>query len=167
MNSTLARVVSKWVLGGHVAGLAHHGEEDALGGASLVGGHHVAEAGEGVGNAFEAKEALAPRIAFVAAHDGGPLFAGHGGGAGIGEQVDEDVAGVDEEEIVAGGGEMALAFRRGGVVQRFHALDAEGLDDGAHEAIIAVGRTRGLSRCPSYCSMVIWTRLLSTPSAVM
>ena len=209
-------------VGGHdVAGLAHHGEEDALGGASLVGGHHVAESGERVGHALEAEEALAAGVAFVAAHDGGPLLGGHGAGAGIGEQVDQDVAGVDQEEIVAGRCEIALAFRRGGVVQRLHALDAEGFDDGAHEQIIAGGKTRvwtridgaavtkiwsgiqparqilrrvarksvvfnmlenlrqnlagnqvadaffGGSACLTYCSMMIWTRLLSTPSAVM
>ena len=147
------------VVGDDVPGLAHHGKENALGGASLVGGDHVAKAGECVGNSLEAEEALAAGVALVAAHDGGPLLRGHRAGAGIGEQVDQDMAGVDQEEVVAGFGEVALALRRSGVVQRFHALDAEGFDDGAHEPIIATGG--------GYCSMVIWTRLLSTPSAVM
>ena len=88
--------------GDHVARLAHHGEQDALGGAPLVGGNHVAEAGERVGHALQAEEALAAGVGFVAAHHGGPLFGGHGAGAGIGQQVDQDVAGVDEEQVVAG-----------------------------------------------------------------
>ena len=57
------------VVGNHVPRLAHHGEEDALGGAALVRGDHVAEAGKLVGDAFEAEEALAAGVGFVAAHD--------------------------------------------------------------------------------------------------
>jgi len=72
------------VVGDHVAGFAHDGEEDALGGAALVGGDHVAETGELVGHALEAEETFAAGVGFVAAHHGGPLFGGHGAGAGIG-----------------------------------------------------------------------------------
>ena len=118
----------------HVAGLAHHGEQDALGGAALVRGNHVAEAGELVGHALEAEEALAAGVGFVAAHHGGPLLGGHGAGAGIGEQVDQDVAGFDEEEVVAGLLQVALALLGRGVAQRLHALDAEWLDDGLHRS---------------------------------
>ncbi len=47
VNSMLARVVSKCVLEGTTCpGLAHHGEQDALGRAALVRRNHVAEAGE-------------------------------------------------------------------------------------------------------------------------
>ncbi len=127
------------IRGDDVAGLAHDGEEDAFGGASLVGGDHVTEAGELVSDALQAEEAFAAGVAFVAAHDGGPLRIGHGAGAGVGEQIDQNISGVDEEEIVAGLGEKALAFRGSGVMQRFHALNAEGFNDGTHEAIIAVG----------------------------
>ena len=103
VNSMLARVVSKCVLEGTTwPGLHMHGEQDALGGAALVGGDHVAEAGEVVGHALEAEEALAAGVGFVAAHHGRPLLGGHGAGAGIGEQVDQDVARFDEEEVVAG-----------------------------------------------------------------
>ena len=88
--------------GDHVAGLAHHGEQDAFGRASLVGGNHVAEAGQLVGRALQAEEALAAGVGFVAAHHGGPLLGGHGAGARIGQQIDQDVARVDEEQVVAG-----------------------------------------------------------------
>ena len=122
-----------------VARLAHHGEQDALGGAPLVGGHHVAESGELVGHPLEAEEALAAGVGFVAAHHRRPLLGGHRAGAGIGQQVDQDVARFDQEEVVAGRFQIALAFRRRGVAQRLHALDAERFDDGAHEQIIAPG----------------------------
>ena len=120
-----------------MAGPAHDGEQDALGGAALVGGDHVAETGKGVGHALEAEEAFAAGVGFVAAHHGGPLFGGHGAGAGIGEQVDQNMAGGDEEEVVACLFEVELALLRGGVVQRLDALDAERFDDGAHVEIIA------------------------------
>ena len=95
---------------GHdVAGLAHHGEQDALRRAALVRGNHVAEAGELVGHALQAEEALAAGVGFVAAHHGRPLLGGHGAGAGIGQQVDQDVAGIDEEEVVAGRFQIACA----------------------------------------------------------
>ena len=121
----------------HVARLAHHREQNALGGAALVRGDHVAEAGQLVGRPLEAEEALAAGVGFVAAHHRRPLLGGHGAGAGIGEQVDQDVAGFDQEEVVAGLLQVALALFRRGLAQRLHALDAERLDDGAHVAIIA------------------------------
>ena len=113
VNSMLARVVSKWVLLGTTwPGLHITREQDALGGAALVGGNHVAEAGEIVDHALQAEEALAAGVGFVAAHHGGPLLGGHGAGAGIGEQIDQDVAGFDEEEVVAGLFEVAARAPR-------------------------------------------------------
>ena len=103
VNSMLARVVSKCVLfGTTVPGLHDHGEQDALGGAALMRRNHVAEAGEFVAPPSQAEEALAARIGFVAAHHRRPLLGGHGAGAGIGQQIDQDVGGGDQEEIVAG-----------------------------------------------------------------
>ena len=46
---------------------------------------------------LEAIEAAAAGVAFVAFHDGGPLVGGHGAGAGVGEQVDEDIVGGEQE----------------------------------------------------------------------
>ena len=76
----------------NLPGLAGHGEQDALGGAALVSRDHVAEAGEVVHRLFQAEKGLAAGVRFVAAHDGGPLLGGHGAGAGVGEEVDQDVA---------------------------------------------------------------------------
>jgi len=48
------------------------------------------------------------------------------------EQVDQNMAASNEEQVVAGLLKVALALLRGGVVQRLDALDAERFDDGAH-----------------------------------
>jgi hypothetical protein len=52
---------------------------------------------------LKAIEAAAAGIAFVAFHDGGPLMRGHGSGAGIGEQVDEDIVCGEKEQVVVRG----------------------------------------------------------------
>ena len=64
----------------------------------------------------EAIEAAAAGVAFVAFHDGGPLMSRHGAGAGVGEQVDEDIVSGQEEEVVVRGLEKGFALGR--VVQR-------------------------------------------------
>ena len=120
------------IRGDHVAGLAHHRKQDALGRPPLVRGDHVAEAGEIVGRALEPEEALAPGIRFIAAHQRGPLFGGHGAGSRIGQQVDQDVTRRDAEQVIAGLFEVAFALLAGSLPQRLDALDAERLDDGVH-----------------------------------
>ena len=104
------------VVGNDVAFLAGHAEQDALGGASLMGGDDVTVAEDVLDGILEAVEAAAAGVAFVAFHDGGPLVRGHGAGAGVGEQVDQDIVGGEEEQVVVGGFEQLLALRR--VVQR-------------------------------------------------
>ena len=103
VNSMLARVVSKCVLVGTTwPGLHITVNRMRSAARPWWRGNHVAEAGELVDHALEAEEALAAGVGFVAAHHRRPLFGGHGAGAGIGEQIDQDVAGVDEEQVVAG-----------------------------------------------------------------
>ena len=75
-------------------------------------------------------EAAAAGVAFVAFHDRGPLVRGHGAGAGIGEQVDQDIVGGQQEQVVVRGVEQLLALGAGCPAQGFDALDAEGFDDG-------------------------------------
>ena len=126
---------------------AHHGEENALSRAALVRGDHVAKTGEVIGDALETEEALASGVGFVAAHHTRPLLGRHGARAGIGEQVDQDVAGFDPKQVVARLDQVPLAFGGCAVVERLDALDAERLDDGLHEAII------NSSRLPYYFLM--------------
>ena len=122
------------VAGDDVAGLAQHGEEDALRRAALVRGDHVAEAGEFIDHVLQAEETLAAGVGFVTAHHRRPLLRGHGAGAGIGQQVDQDVTRWNQEKVIAGFPQVLLAFVARGVPQRLYALDAERLDDGLHRA---------------------------------
>ena len=118
------------VVGDDVALLAHHPEEDALGGAALVGGDDVLVAGDVLHRVAEAVEAAAAGVAFVALHDRRPLVRGHGAGAGVGEQVDQHVVGAQQEKIVVRVAEQLLPLLAGGPADGFDALDAEGFDDG-------------------------------------
>jgi hypothetical protein len=120
------------VVGHHVARAAHDGEQDALGRPALVRGDDVFEAGQLAHGRLEAVEALAAGVGLVAAHHGRPLFGGHGAGAGVGEQVDEDVGGVDQEEVEAGLLEEPLPLLGRGLAERLDGLDPERLDDGFH-----------------------------------
>ncbi len=117
------------VVGDRLAGPADHGEEDLLGGASLVGGDDVAEREEVLDRLQEGVPRRGARVALVAVLDGRPLVAAHGAGAGVGEQVDEDVVGVEVEEVEAGllDGEGTLGA--GGDPDRLDGVDPERLDD--------------------------------------
>ena len=86
-----ARGVEVGVVGDYVTFLAGYSEEDALGGASLMRGDDVTVTEDFLDGVLEAVEAAAAGVAFVAFHDGGPLMRGHGPGAGVGEQVDQDI----------------------------------------------------------------------------
>ena len=119
------------VVGDDIAFLAHHAEEDALGGAALVGGDDVLVAEDILNGGAELLEAAAAGVTLVAFHDGRPLVGGHGAGAGVGEQVDEDIVGRQQEKVVVRGAEQLLALRAGGPVDGFDALDAEWFDDRA------------------------------------
>src|SRR5947209_6829444 len=96
------------------------------------------EPGEILHYALQAVETLAAGVGFIAAHHRRPLFGGHGAGAGVGQEIDQDIFGVDEEQVVAGLLEETLALIGRGLPQRFHALDAEWLDDGFHYASTSI-----------------------------
>ena len=119
------------VVGDDIALFAHHAEEDALGGAALVGRDDVLVAENILHRSAELLEAAAAGITLIAFHHGRPLVGGHGAGAGIGEQVDEDIVGGQEKEVVVGGAEQSLALGAGRPVDGLDGFDAEGLDDGA------------------------------------
>ena len=50
---------------------------------------------------LETDERARARIRLVAAHDGGPLLGTHRAGARVGQQVNEDVFGLEREDVVA------------------------------------------------------------------
>jgi hypothetical protein len=140
------------VVGDDVSFFAHDIEQDPLSGAALVSGDNVGVGRDVFDRVLEAMEALAAGVAFVALHDGGPLMGGHGAGAGVGQEVDEDVVGFEQEEIVMCGTEELLALGTGGPVDRFYALDAERFDDsfGGHSVLILVMQREWATRAIRY-----------------
>ena len=127
------------VVGDNVSGLEDGGEEDALGGASLVSGDDVLVAEDALHGVSETDVAAASGVTFIAFHDGSPLVGGHGSGAGVGEEIDEDVIGGHEKEIVVGVLEETLAVSTLRPVDGLDTLDAKWLDDGAdgHDGLLA------------------------------
>jgi hypothetical protein len=68
-----------------------------------------------------------------------PLIPRHRAGAGIGQQIDEDVLGVQVEEVKAGALDGRLALRRGCHAQGLDRMNAERLDDGREGLIHTPG----------------------------
>ena len=119
------------VVGDYVALLAHHSEQNAFGGSALVGRNHMAIAENILNGLAKALKALAAGVALVAFHDRRPLVRGHGSGAGIGQQVNQNVGGRKQKQIVVSGAEKLFPLRTSRPSDRLNALDAERLDDGA------------------------------------
>src|SRR5271165_7451009 len=119
------------VVGDDIAFLAHHAEQNALGGATLMSGNDVFVAKDILHRIAKAIEAAAAGVALVAFHDCGPQTRGHGAGSGIGEEIDENVIGGKKKQVVKRSPQPLLALRAGGPVNRLDALDAKRLDNGA------------------------------------
>ena len=115
--STLARVVSKWVLFGtylpcpptsskRMRSLARPWCVGRMCGMPVRSLHDL----------LEAEPALGAGVGLVAAEHAGPLLAAHGRRAAVGEQVDEHVFGGDEEGVEVG--RRRIRSRSSGVVIR-------------------------------------------------
>jgi hypothetical protein len=110
------------VVGHHAAFLAHHREQDALGGPPLVRGDDVAVTENALDGAAEALETGAARVAFVAAHHGRPLLGAHGRGAGVRQHVDQHGLGGQQEQVVVRGLQQLLALLPVRPADRLHRL---------------------------------------------
>ena len=123
------------VVGEHPARTADDGEEDLLGRPPLVGGQHVPEReelGDGVAEAVEGRRAC---VRLVAALDAGPLLGGHGACPRVGQQIHQDVVGVDPEEVMTGVLQVPGPLLAGRHPHRLHGVHAEGLDDGPEAGV--------------------------------
>ena len=129
------RGVEVGVVGDDLALAADKLEEDAFAGPPLVRRQDVDEACDFLESFFEAEERLGAGVALVAPHDARPLLGGHRPRARVGQQVDDDMAGAEEEGVEAGGPQVALALLGRGHGDRLDGLDAEGLDDGLHGVV--------------------------------
>ncbi len=124
-----ARGVEVRVIGNHIALLAHHAEQNALGRATLVRGDHMLVAEDVLDGVAKMVEAPAAGIALVAQHDGRPLLRRHRAGARIGEQVDQHIVSRQQKQVVMRGPQQLFALLPRGPANRFDALDAKRLDD--------------------------------------
>ena len=125
-----------------VAGLDERLADEVLGAAALVRGHEVAVAVVALHGLLEVVVVAAAGVGLVAQHHAGPLAVGHGRGARVGQQVDVDVVRAQQEGVVAGLGEGALAGGPVGDGQRLDHLDLPGLGPGAAAMLLAHGVER-------------------------
>ena len=123
------RRVEMRVVGYDLARLDRGAKQNALGRTALVGGNDVLEPGDLLDGRLEPVERARPGIRFVPAHHAGPLVGRHRSGAGVGQQVDQHVLGLEQEEVVSGCDQRGLTFGAR-AADRLDGLDAERLDDG-------------------------------------
>ena len=117
--------------GDHLAGAADDAEQDLLGGTALMGGNHVAERPQLAHGVEEVVPGWRTGVRLVAAHHRPPLLGAHRPGAAVREQVDEDVGGVQLEDVVADLPDALGARFRGRHRDALDRLDPERLDDRA------------------------------------
>jgi len=81
---------------------------------------------------FKPEKAVAAGIGFIALHNPGPLVAAHGAGAAVGQQVNQDIIGMNTERVVFGFGQDFFSFFFGSEIDRFHRFYPEGFNDCFH-----------------------------------
>ena len=107
-------------------------EQDRLGRPSLVGRDDVTERHQLAHSRLEPVVGRGAGIGLVAPHHGRPLLRAHRAGAGIGQQVDDHVVGVDREQVPARFLEQRPPLGGRREPDRLHHLDPERLDDRLH-----------------------------------
>jgi hypothetical protein len=147
------RGVEMGVVGDQRSRPADDREEDLLRGAALMGRDDVLEREERLDAFEEGEPGRRAGVAFVAVLDRCPLIARHRAGPAVREEVDEDVVGVQVEEVVTGDLERPLALLDRPDADRFDGMDAEGLDDGlpaVHGPMVRRGRTADQGRAARF-----------------
>ena len=118
--------------------------DQVLGAAPLVRRHDMRVAVVAPDRRFEAVEVAAPGVRLVAEHHAGPLAVAHRVRAGVGEEIDVDVVGAQQEGVVAGLGQSALALLARRHPQRLDHLDLPRLRPRAAAELLAGGDGRVL-----------------------
>src|ERR1019366_10155376 len=136
-----------------VPGLDDDLRENVLGAAPLVRGDQLRIAVDVADGLLEVVEVSRAGIRLVAHHHPGPLAIAHRARARIGEQVDVDVLGLDEERVETGLADVTLALRACGHVNRLDDLDLPGLGPAAmaHSSILPARSTPDLVRNREGC----------------
>ncbi len=84
-------------------------------------------------------EVAAAGVGLVAQHHARPLAVAHGAGAAVGQQVDVDIVGAQQEGVVAGLEQRLLAAPAVIIAQRLDHLDLPGLGPGTAAELLAHG----------------------------
>ena len=119
--------VEMGIAGDDVAFLYEIGEENVFSGSALVRRDDVRHAEKALDRSFQLVERAGAGIALVAHHEGGPLAVGHGARAGIGQQVDIDLLGLQLKYIVMCFPEPLLALLAGAAADGLDHFDLPGL----------------------------------------
>ena len=102
--------------------------------------NHLLESKDVAHGLFKAIEALAAGVRLVTAHQGGPLLRAHGRSAAVGEQVDDHVLGLKQEEVVRSFFETAFTLLARGHLDGFDYFDFEGFNDCLHDSFSRFSR---------------------------
>ena len=129
-------------------------EEDALGAAALVRRHDEREAEHLLDRRLEPREALRAGVGLVAEHHRRPLRVAHRAGAGVGQEIELDVARGELEDVPAGDLERALALLARRRADGLDHLDPKRFARGTHRRgrycargrVIRRGGSEGTSR---------------------
>ena len=123
---------------GHVlAGLDDGTADQVFRAAPLVGGDQVAVAVDALHRLFQVVEVAAAGVGLVAQHHARPLAVAHGAGAAVGQQVNVDVVGAEQEGVEAGFGQGALAAGAVNDVERLDHFDLPRFGPGAASVLLA------------------------------
>ncbi len=125
------------VVGHDIARFQDRCKENAFGSPTLVGGQNVLEAGDLLHGILETIEGSGSGIGFITHHHARPLPRGHGSGAGIGEQIDQHIPGLEQEKVVTGVLDGFDALFSGRLANLLHCFDAEGFDNGLELHVLA------------------------------
>ncbi len=123
-----------------LATLDQLGKEDLLGPAPLVGGHHMLVAKQLAHGTLQLDEVAAARIGFIPHHDAGPLAIGHGARAAVGQQIDIDIFGQQQEGIPASGLKGGAALGASGLFDGLDHLDTKGFGYTTHIRLLTGAR---------------------------
>ena len=134
------------------ARLEHRARDDVFGGAPLMRRNHVRETGDVLHRFHERVKRAAAGIRFIALHHAGPLVHRHRAGAGVRQQVDQHVFGVQLKDVVVCGLDGGEPFSIGRLPDRLDGLDAERFDDGRELHGRAVRGRRPIGRVMLYGS---------------
>ena len=107
-------------------------EEDLLSSSTLMGWDDEFLACDLLDHGFETEEASCSCVGLITIHNTSPLFGTHGSSSTVGQQVNDDILGLEEERVVTCLGESLYSLFLGGELDGLYTLDLKWLNDGLH-----------------------------------